>query len=130
LDSCGGSRCTTGSVTCPARRRMIAATVNDVCLRWSTTFDAPNKPTPVHGPWTYGHFCGAGGMGTPINSTDAACQTHDACYNQAGFSPGSNYQNSNAQLGGWPTSRSGCPIFATVLSSLRFSLALQAFFSL
>lgn len=37
-------------------------------------------------------------MGTPINGTDAACQTHDACYSQAGFSPGSNYQGSNAQL--------------------------------
>jgi hypothetical protein len=36
----------------------------------------------VHGPWTYGHFCGAGGMGTPINGTDAACQQHDACYAQ------------------------------------------------
>jgi RHS repeat-associated protein len=59
---------------------------------------APNNGTPVHGPWTYGNFCGAGGMGTPINGTDAACQTHDACYNQAGFSPGSNYQGSNTQL--------------------------------
>jgi RHS repeat-associated protein len=57
-----------------------------------------NGQVPVHGPWTYGNFCGAGGMGTPINGTDAACQQHDACYSQAGFSPGSNYQGSNAQL--------------------------------
>jgi RHS repeat-associated protein len=59
---------------------------------------APNNGVPVHGPWTYGHFCGAGGTGTPINGTDAACQQHDACYAQAGFSPGSNYQASNPQL--------------------------------
>jgi hypothetical protein len=39
-------------------------------------------------------------MGNPINGTDAACQTHDACYNQAGFSPGSNFQGGNAQLQG------------------------------
>jgi RHS repeat-associated protein len=36
--------------------------------------------TPVHGPWTYGNWCGAGGSGTPINSTDAACMAHDQCY--------------------------------------------------
>jgi hypothetical protein len=65
----------------------------------SGTVDAPsNGQVPVHGPWTYGNHCGAGGMGTPINGTDAACQTHDACYNQAGFSPGSNFQGGNAQL--------------------------------
>jgi RHS repeat-associated protein len=60
---------------------------------------APNNgQVPVHGPWTYGNHCGAGGMGNPINGTDAACQTHDQCYNQAGFSPGSNFQGGNAQL--------------------------------
>jgi hypothetical protein len=37
-------------------------------------------------------------MGNPINGTDAACQQHDACYAQAGFSPGSNFQGPNAQL--------------------------------
>lgn len=43
---------------------------------------APNNgQVPVHGPWTYGNYCGAGGMGTPINATDAACAAHDACYN-------------------------------------------------
>jgi len=57
-----------------------------------------NGQVPVHGPWTYGNHCGAGGMGTPINGTDTACRTHDACYNQAGFSPGSNFQGGNAQL--------------------------------
>ncbi len=57
-----------------------------------------NGQVPVHGPWTYGNHCGAGGMGNPINGTDAACQTHDACYDQAGFTPGSNFQGGNAQL--------------------------------
>jgi hypothetical protein len=37
-------------------------------------------------------------MGNPINGTDAACQQHDACYAQAGFSPVSNLQGPNAQL--------------------------------
>lgn len=44
---------------------------------------APNNgfgKTPVHGLWTYGNWCGAGGSGTPINSTDAACMAHDQCY--------------------------------------------------
>ena len=60
---------------------------------------APNNgQVPVHGPWTYGNHCGAGGMGNPINGTDAACQTHDACYDQAGFTPGSNFQGGSAQL--------------------------------
>jgi RHS repeat-associated protein len=54
--------------------------------------------TPVHGLWTYGKWCGAGGSGTPINSTDSACMAHDLCYDKAGFSPGSNFQGSNAQL--------------------------------
>jgi hypothetical protein len=33
---------------------------------------APNNslPVPVHGPWHYGNYCGAGGMGTPINGVD------------------------------------------------------------
>ncbi|MBW4028966.1 MAG: hypothetical protein HIU93_16500 [Acidobacteria bacterium] len=42
---------------------------------------APNNgQVPVHGPWTYGNHCGAGGMGPDINSTDAACHVHDDCY--------------------------------------------------
>jgi hypothetical protein len=28
----------------------------------------------------HGNYCGPGGSGTPIDATDAACQTHDACY--------------------------------------------------
>ena len=59
---------------------------------------APSNGTPVHGLWTYGHHCGAGGSGNPTDPTDAACMAHDACYAQAGFSPGSNFQGSNAQL--------------------------------
>lgn len=47
----------------------------------SLTIAPSNGQVPVHGPWTYGNYCGAGGMGTPINGTDAACAAHDACYN-------------------------------------------------
>ena len=39
-----------------------------------------NGQVPVHGAWTYGNHCGAGGMGPDINSTDAACHVHDDCY--------------------------------------------------
>jgi RHS repeat-associated protein len=59
---------------------------------------APNNGTPVHGLWTYGHWCGSGGSGNPTDPTDAACMAHDACYAQAGFTAGSNFQGSNAQL--------------------------------
>lgn len=44
----------------------------------------PPKQVPVHGPWHYGHFCGPGGMGTPINAVDAACQQHDLRFGQSG----------------------------------------------
>ncbi len=55
----------------------------------------------VHGLWTYGNWCGAGGRGTPINPTDVACQTHDRCYAQGGFSPTSNFSTEqNAALQG------------------------------
>jgi hypothetical protein len=54
--------------------------------------------TPVHGLWTHGHWCGAGGSGNPTDPTDAACMAHDACYAQAGFTQMSNFQGSNAQL--------------------------------
>ncbi len=60
--------------------------------------NAPNNGTPVHGIWTYGHWCGAGGSGNPTDPSDAACMAHDDCYAQAGFTPGSNFQGSNAQL--------------------------------
>jgi hypothetical protein len=44
-------------------------------------FVAPsNGQVPVHGPWTYGDHCGAGSMGSDIDSTDAACHVHDDCY--------------------------------------------------
>ncbi len=61
-------------------------------------FDAPSNGVPVHGLWTYGHHCGAGGSGNPTDPTDAACMAHDACYAQAGFTPGSNFQGPNTQL--------------------------------
>ena len=38
------------------------------------------QQVPVHGPWTYGNHCGAGGMGPDVNSTDAACHVHDDCF--------------------------------------------------
>jgi len=40
-------------------------------------------PVPVHGPWHYGNFCGAGGTGTPINAVDNACMLHDTCFDNA-----------------------------------------------
>jgi RHS repeat-associated protein len=44
-----------------------------------------NQPqVPVHGPWHYGNYCGAGGMGTPTNAVDAACAQHDACFAASG----------------------------------------------
>jgi RHS repeat-associated protein len=53
---------------------------------WDDMHAKPPKPTPVHEPWTYGNWCGAGGMGTPLDSLDAACMAHDACYALNGFS--------------------------------------------
>jgi hypothetical protein len=38
--------------------------------------------TPVHGVWQYGHWCGAGGMGTPINQVDNFCMLHDLNLNK------------------------------------------------
>lgn len=59
---------------------------------------ATNVVTPVHGLWTYGNWCGAGGGGTPTNSTDSACMRHDRCYSQDNLSPGSNFGGPNAKL--------------------------------
>ena len=38
----------------------------------------------VHGIWTYGNYCGAGGMGTPVSSIDAACMQHDKAFGDSG----------------------------------------------
>ena len=40
----------------------------------------------------------AGRLRDTDQPTDAACMAHDACYDQAGFTAGSNLQGSNAQL--------------------------------
>lgn len=47
---------------------------------------APNNslPVPVHGLWHYGNYCGAGGMGTPTNAVDQACEIHDSCFASTG----------------------------------------------
>lgn len=83
----------------PAYLDLPGYTATSPAFASSAYSTAPSKGTvPVHGPWTYGNFCGAGGTGTPINGTDAACQAHDQCYSQGGFSPGSNFQGPNAQL--------------------------------
>ncbi|WP_443027647.1 phospholipase A2 family protein [Sphingomonas sp. RIT328] len=50
-----------------------------------------NKPQKVHGPWTYGNYCGAGGSGTPKDKLDAACKAHDDCYSTNGLTVGSNF---------------------------------------
>jgi RHS repeat-associated protein len=66
--------------------------------------NVPNTPnngagqTPVHGPWTYGKWCGPGGSGIPTDPTDAACMAHDLNYDQGGYTAGSNFQGYNAQL--------------------------------
>jgi hypothetical protein len=38
----------------------------------------------VHGPWYYGNWCGAGGMGTPINGVDNGCMMHDYRFGRSG----------------------------------------------
>jgi RHS repeat-associated protein len=60
--------------------------------------DPSDGDVPVHGLWTYGNWCGAGGSGTPINATDAACMQHDVCYGS--FTFGANYLGTNATLQG------------------------------
>lgn len=64
-------------------------------------FVTPNngtKQVPVHGFWTYGNHCGPGGMGTPIDALDTACQAHDACYEAGGFTALSNLTGSSPGL--------------------------------
>ena len=78
----------------------------DGFFNYTTTYTAPmyltfwksdgNNSTPqnandivvtgkrVYGIWTYGNYCGAGGMGTPINSIDATCMQHDKAFGATG----------------------------------------------
>lgn len=42
------------------------------------------------GPWTYGHWCGPGGSGQPVDTLDTACMIHDYCYFSAGNLSGLN----------------------------------------
>ncbi len=42
----------------------------------------PNKVLPTTIPGT--QYCGPGGNGTPTNQVDAACASHDLCYENAG----------------------------------------------
>jgi RHS repeat-associated protein len=56
------------------------------------------RQVPVHGVWTYGNYCGAGGMGTPIDAVDRACKAHDKCYGDNGLSSLSNFGAPNATL--------------------------------
>jgi hypothetical protein len=56
-------------------------------LQWTMLggIGAPGNPqVPVHGPWHYGNYCGAGGIGVPINAIDAACQKHDKQFGDTG----------------------------------------------
>jgi RHS repeat-associated protein len=52
--------------------------------------NAPNNglPTPTNHKLTIPgtNYCGPGGNGTPTGQVDAACATHDACYQNAGVS--------------------------------------------
>jgi hypothetical protein len=61
--------------------------------RATTPRQGPLLPqtTPVHGPWTYGGWCGSGGSGTPQDSTDDSCMHHDQCYDATGNSFGGNF---------------------------------------
>lgn len=78
---------------------------------------APNNApqVPVHGLWTYGNYCGTGGMGTPINAMDAGCAAHDACYAQHGLSAGGNILGSNPALQG--CNQSLCNVAESVLKA-------------
>ena len=95
----GGSSRITAEQLIPKDSMLVYGLTHYISPAYQPPVVAPsNDQVPVHGRYTYGHFCGAGGMGTPINGTDTACQAHDACYSQAGLSPGSNFQGPNAQL--------------------------------
>ena len=50
MDRCRGPRCTEDSVTCFACSHKTLTTADDICLRWSSTFVAPNKSGCQAGP--------------------------------------------------------------------------------
>jgi hypothetical protein len=64
----------------------ITVTISPAAQSW-----ANQQTTPVHGAWTYGNWCGSGGMGQPVNNLDANCLLHDYCYAQNGLSAGMNW---------------------------------------
>jgi hypothetical protein len=54
---------------------------------------APNLPKPTRHKATLPgtNYCGPEGNGVPTNSLDWACAAHDRCYEQNGFTGGSNF---------------------------------------
>jgi hypothetical protein len=52
----------------------------------------------VWGLWTFGNFCGSGGVGSPTNTIDTGCAQHDRCYDEAGVSFGNNYVNQGSAV--------------------------------
>jgi hypothetical protein len=90
----------------------------DATMRLGYTTKDASKPEPVHGLWTYGNWCGTGGMGTPINAVDAACQQHDACYARHGYYAGDNYRPAGSALRG--CNQALCTAASNYISSLGF----------